>query len=54
MTQLNFIPGIIFHMDNLVVLRGMNAETVALITTDPPFNIRSSLIGDARKGKANE
>ena len=38
MTQLNFIPGIIFHMDNLVILRGMNAETVALIATDPLFN----------------
>lgn len=25
-------------MDNLVVLRGMNAETVALIATDPPLN----------------
>ena len=38
MTNLNFAPGTIFHMDNLDALRGMNSNTIDLIATDPPFN----------------
>ena len=38
MTNLNFAPGTIFHMDNLEALRGMNSNMVDLIATDPPFN----------------
>ena len=37
MTQ-NFKDNTLYEMDNLVVLRGMNSETVDLIATDPPFN----------------
>ena len=36
--QLNVLPGTIFHMDNLVALRGINSSTIDLIATDPPFN----------------
>ena len=35
MTQLNFAPGTILHMDNLEALRGMNSNTVDLIATAP-------------------
>ena len=28
---------VLYEMDNLEVLRGMNSETVDLIVTDPPF-----------------
>ena len=38
MTNLNFAPGTVFHMDNLEALRGMNSNTIDLIATDPPFN----------------
>ena len=38
MTAANFQNRTLFHGDNLVVLRGMDSETVDLIATDPPFN----------------
>ena len=34
----NFANRTLYHGDNLPFLRGMNSETVQLITTDPPFN----------------
>ena len=34
----NFQTRTLFHADNLMVLRGMDSETVDLIATDPPFN----------------
>lgn len=49
MTNLNFSPGTVFHMDNLEALRGMNSNTVALIATDPPFNT-----GRNREGKGGQ
>ena len=36
----NFPDNVLYEMDNLDVLRGMNSETVDLIATDPPFNTR--------------
>ena len=36
----NFKDNTLYEMDNLIVLRGMNSETVDLIATDPPFNIK--------------
>ena len=41
MTQ-NFLDNTLYEMDNLIVLRGMNSETVDLIATDPPFNTKRS------------
>ena len=38
MAQQNFPDRVLYNMDNLDVLRGMNSETVDLIATDPPFN----------------
>ncbi len=38
MATLNFRNRTLYHGDNLEFLRGMNAETVDLIATDPPFN----------------
>ncbi len=35
---LNVVPGTIFHMDNILALRGINSGTIDLIATDPPFN----------------
>ena len=49
MTNLNFSPGTVFHMDNLEALRGMNSNTVDLIATDPPFNT-----GRNREGKGGQ
>ena len=46
MTQ-NFKDNTLYEMDNLVVLRGMNGETVDLIATDPPFNTSRSRAGTA-------
>lgn len=46
MTQ-NFPDNTLYEMDNLVVLRGMNNETVDLIATDPPFNIKRNRSGTA-------
>ena len=34
----NFESRTLFHRDNLLILRGMNSETIDLIATDPPFN----------------
>ena len=38
MPEQNFSDRVLYNMDNLDVLRGMNSETVDLIATDPPFN----------------
>lgn len=46
MTQ-NFPDNALYEMDNLSVLRGMNSETVDLIATDPPFNIKRNRSGTA-------
>ena len=46
MTQ-NFKDNTLYEMDNLIVLRGMNSETVDLIATDPPFNTSRSRAGTA-------
>ena len=46
MTQ-NFPDNTLYEMDNLDVLRGMNSETVDLIATDPPFNIKRNRSGTA-------
>lgn len=46
MTQ-NFPDNALYEMDNLEVLRGMNSETVDLIATDPPFNIKRNRSGTA-------
>ena len=34
----NFANRTLSHVDNLLVLRGMNGGSVHLIATDPPFN----------------
>ena len=44
MTQ-NFPDNIIYELDNLDVLRGMNSET--LVATDPPFNTKRNRSGTA-------
>ena len=51
MTNLNFAPGTIFHMDNLDLeaLRGMNSNTIDLIATDPPFNTNRNREGKGRQ-----
>ena len=49
MSELNFVPGTIFHMDNLDALRGMNSNTIDLIATDPPYNT-----GRNREGKGGK
>ena len=38
MSEQNFPDRVLYNMDNLDVLRGMNDETIDLIATDPPFN----------------
>ena len=43
----NFKDNTLYEMDNLIVLRGMNSETVDLIATDPPFNTSRSRAGTA-------
>ena len=43
----NFPDNILYEMDNLEVLRGMNSATVDLIATDPPFNTRRNRAGTA-------
>ena len=43
----NFPDNILYEMDNLEVLRGMNSETVDLIATDPPFNTKRNRAGTA-------
>ena len=47
MTEQNFPDNIIYELDNLDVLRGMNSETVDLIATDPPFNTKRNRSGTA-------
>ena len=36
----NFPDNVLYEMDNLLVLQGMNSETIDLIATDPPFNTK--------------
>ena len=43
----NFPDNVLYEMDNLDVLRGMNSETVDLIATDPPFNTARNRAGSA-------
>ena len=43
----NFPDNALYEMDNLEVLRGMNSETIDLIATDPPFNIKRNRSGTA-------
>ena len=43
----NFPDNILYEMDNLEALRGMNSETVDLIATDPPFNTKRNRAGTA-------
>ncbi len=43
----NFPDNILYELDNLDVLRGMNSETIDLIATDPPFNTRRNRSGTA-------
>ena len=38
----NFPDNVLYEMDNLLVLRGINSETIDLIATDPPFNTKRS------------
>ena len=38
----NFPNNVIYELDNLEVLRGMNSETIDLIATDPPYNTGGS------------
>ena len=38
MSEQNFPDRVLYNMDNLDVLRGMNDETIDLIATDPPRN----------------
>ena len=47
MADQNFPDNILYEMDNLAVLRGMNSATVDLIATDPPFNTKRNRAGTA-------
>ena len=47
MAEQNFPDNILYELDNLNVLRGMNSETVDLIATDPPFNTQRNRAGTA-------
>ena len=47
MAEQNFPDNILYEMDNIDVLRGMNSETVDLIATDPPFNTKRNRAGTA-------
>ena len=47
MAEQNFPDNILYELDNLDVLRGMNSETVDLIATDPPFNTKRNRSGTA-------
>ncbi len=47
MGEQNFPDNVLYELDNLDVLRGMNSETVDLIATDPPFNTRRNRAGTA-------
>ena len=43
----NFLDNTLYEMDNLIVLRGMNSQTIDLIATDPPFNTKRNRSGSA-------
>ncbi len=43
----NYPDNALYEMDNLPVLRGMNSDTVDLIATDAPFNIKRNRAGTA-------
>ena len=43
----NFPDNVLYELDNLDVLRGMNSETIDLIATDPPFNTKRNRSGSA-------
>ena len=47
MAEQNFPDNVLYELDNLDVLRGMNSETVDLIATDPPFNTSRNRAGTA-------
>ena len=47
MAQQNFPDNILYEMDNLEILRGMNSETIDLIATDPPYNTKRNRSGTA-------
>ena len=47
MSEQNFPDNVLYELDNLDVLRGMNSETVDLIATDPPFNKKRNRSGSA-------
>ena len=47
MAEQNFHDNVLYELDNLDVLRGMNSETVDLIATDPPFNTKRNRSGSA-------
>ena len=47
MGEQNFPDNVLYELDNLNVLRGMNDETVDLIATDPPFNTQRNRSGTA-------
>ena len=47
MVEQNFPDNVLYELDNLDVLRGMNSETVDLIATDPPFNTKRNRAGSA-------
>ena len=47
MVEQNFPDNVLYELDNLDVLRGMNSETVDLIATDPPFNTKRNRSGTA-------
>ena len=37
MSVQNFPDNVLYEMDNLLVLRGINSKTIDLIATDPPL-----------------
>ena len=47
MSLQNFPDNVLYEMDNLLVLRGINSETIDLIATDPPFNTKRNRAGTA-------
>ena len=49
MSVQNFPDNVLYEMDNLLVLRGINSETIDLIATDPPFNTKRNREGTAGK-----
>ena len=47
MSEQNFPDNVLYELDNLDVLRGMNSNTIDLIATDPPFNTKRNRSGTA-------